>query len=159
MQAGRRKALMALGAFALAGCSSSPERGFEPPSVLLTSFGLMPSDGRAPRFAIGLRIINPNRSPLRVRGLAYSVELEGQRMLTGVTSRLGLVPPYGESEIELNAVIDLVSSVRFFNQLISEPNRDQLKYNFRARLDVDGMLAPITLEEKGELVFSQSDAR
>lgn len=159
MHASRRYALLVLGALVIGGCSSRRESGYETPSVLLTSIGLMPSDGRAPRVAIGLRVINPNRTPLKMRGLSYTVELEGQRMLTGVTSRLADVPPYSESEIEVNSAIDLLSSARFFNQLVSDATRDRMRYNLRARLDVDGMLLPLTLDESGELTFEQVQTR
>lgn len=124
--------------------------------MVLSSLSLMPSDGRMPRFLIGLRIVNPNRSPLRLRGLAYNVELEGQRVATGVASHLADVPPYAESEIELSAGINLVSSVQFFNRLIAEPGREKLNYLFRARLDVADMRTPMNLIEQGALTFTQT---
>src|SRR5690606_5800052 len=105
---------------------------------------------KAPRIAIGLRVVNPNGTPLRMRGLSYAVSLEGYRMITGVTSRLAEVPPYSETEIELNSPIDLISSIRLFNELINTPGRDRLKYSLNARIDVDGMLAPLRLIEDGE---------
>lgn len=149
--------ILSVGVF-VAGCSGRGEPAFEQPTVSLTSFGLMPSDGRAPRFVIGLRLVNPNATPLKVRGLSYTVELEGHRMLTGVTSRIAEVPPYAESEIELQSPIDLVSSVRLFNELVNAPGREALKYALNARLDVEGMLTPLRLLEDGELNFMQQDA-
>ena len=155
MIASRRFALMALGAMLLAGCSGKGDIAFEQPVVSLSSFGLMPSDGRAPRIAIGLRVVNPNATPLRMRGLSYTVALEGHRMLTGVTSRLAEVPPYSETELELNSPIDLVSSLKLFNEIMNTPGRETLKYSLNARIDVDGMLAPLRVIEDGELVFTQ----
>lgn len=150
-------ALLLVAAALVAGCSGRGEPAFEQPTVSLTSFGLMPSDGRAPRFLIGLRLVNPNATPLKVRGMSYTVELEGHRMLTGVTSRIAEVPPYAESDIELQSPIDLVSSIRLFNELVNAPGRETLRYALNARLDVDGMLAPLRLLEDGELNFVQQE--
>lgn len=154
----RRFALLALGAALLAGCSGKGDIAFEPPVLSLSSFGLLPSEGKAPRIAIGLRVVNPNGTPLRMRGLSYTVALEGHRMVTGVTSRLAEVPPYAETEVELNSPIDLISSLKLFNELINTPGRQTLKYSLNARIDVDGMLAPLRLIEDGELVFTQFDS-
>jgi LEA14-like dessication related protein len=154
----RRFALLSLCAALLAACSGRGDVAFEPPVLSLTSFGLLPSEGKAPRIAIGLRVVNPNGTPLRMRGLSYTVALEGHRMVTGVTSRLAEVPPYAETEIELNSPIDLISSIKLFNELINTPGRQKLKYSLNARIDVDGMLAPLRLIEDGELVFAQFDS-
>jgi len=156
MNRARRLALLALVAL-LTGCSGKGDLAFEPPVVSLSSFGLVPGDGKAPRIAIGLRVVNPNGTPLRMRGLSYAVSLEGHRMITGVTSRLSEVPPYSETEVELNSPIDLIGSIRLFNEIINTPGRDRLKYSLNARIDVDGMLAPLRLVEDGELVFTQLD--
>ena len=158
MTPSRRFILLALGAALLAGCSGRGDVAFEPPVLSLSSFGLLPSEGKAPRIAIGLRVVNPNGTPLRMRGLSYTVALEGHRMVTGVTSRLAEVPPYAETEVELNSPIDLISSIRLFNELINTPGRQTLKYSLNARIDVDGMLAPLRLIEDGELVFTQFGA-
>ncbi len=154
MNRARRLALLST-AVLLAGCAGMGDPSYETPVVSLSSFGLVPGEGRAPRIAMTLRVVNPNRTPLRMRGLSYTVALEGHRMLTGVTSRLADVPPYAETEIELNSPIDLLSSIRLFNELINTPGRDRLKYTLDARIDVDGVLMPLRLEEDGELVFTQ----
>lgn len=156
MNLARRFALLAAAAMLVA-CSGKGDPAFEPPVLSLSSFGLVPSEGKAPRIAIGLRVVNPNGTPLRMRGLSYAVSLEGYRMITGVTSRLAEVPPYSETEIELNSPIDLISSIRLFNELINTPGRDRLKYSLNARIDVDGMLVPLRLVEDGELIFTQLD--
>ena len=53
----------------LAGCASM-QPGYESPSVTVNHFRALPSEGVAPRFEIGLRILNPNRSSLKLHGIA-----------------------------------------------------------------------------------------
>ena len=147
----RREALAAIGVLALTGCAGLPGGEVQEPSVMLSSFRMLPSEGLSPRFLIGLRVVNPNRFPLDLRGLSYDVELEGRRLLTGVAGDLARIPAYGESEIELQAGVDLLSGLRLFNDLLADPRRERVDYTFRARLDVGGLRRVMTLEEKGQL--------
>ena len=155
----RRRMLFAGMAILMTGCASRGDPTWETPSVSLTSFGLAPEAGGTPRFRIGLRIINPNSTPLKIRGMSYSVKLEGQRMLTSVASNLADVPPWGESEIELRSGIDLLGGLRFFNELISNPARDELRYAFEAKIEVENAVLPLRITEEGELSLAQETPR
>jgi LEA14-like dessication related protein len=150
MQIARRRVLIAMGALLMTGCAGL-QTGFERPRIILTSFRAVPSEGFAPRFAIGLRVVNPNRGALNLRGLSYDVELEGHPLLSGVTSNLPRVPGYGEADIEVLVGVDLLGGLRLFNELLSDTRRERFRYALRARLDVGGLQPFVTLEEKGEL--------
>ncbi len=147
----RRRSLLALAAIVAAGCAGIRPEEFEPPRMMLSSFRMVPSDGVTPRFLIGLRIVNPNRTALNLRGLSYDVELEGHRFLSGVAGNLASVPAYGESEIEVQAGLDLFSGLRLFNDLINDPQRDHFKFVLRARLDLGALHPILSLEESGDL--------
>lgn len=155
----RRRMLFAGMALLVTGCASRGNPTWETPSVSLTSFGLAPETGGTPRFRIGLRIVNPNSTPLKMRGMSYSVALEDQRMLNSVASNLADVPPWGESEIELRSGIDLLGGLRFFNELLSSPERDKLRYAFNAKIEVEGALLPLRITEEGELSLAQETPR
>lgn len=155
----RRRVLIALGGLTLAACSGIRGGPFEAPTVTLDSFRLLPSEGLSPRFLIGLRVINPNPVAIDLRGISYDVELEGQRLLTGVAGNLARVPPYAESEIELQAGVNLLGSIRLLNDLLTDASRDRLAYVFRARLDVAGLPQRLTLEETGELTLVGAGGR
>ena len=65
-----------LGTLMLAACATmSPN--YEEPTVSLSSFRALPSEGMTPAFEIGLRIINPNASPLALAGVVYTISIEG----------------------------------------------------------------------------------
>ena len=149
----RRRMLVALGGLALTACSGIRGRGFETPTVTLESFRLLPSEGLSPRFLIGLRVVNPNPVAIDLRGISYDVELEGRKLLSGVAGNLARVPPYAESQIELQAGVDLLGSIRLLNDLMTDASRDRLAYIFRARLDIAGLPQRLTLEESGELTL------
>ncbi len=67
---------------ALSACATlGPD--YEEPTVTLSSFKAIPSEGMIPAFEIGLRIINPNSRPLNLEGIVYTVSLEGYELDQG----------------------------------------------------------------------------
>jgi len=136
--------LLTVGCAAL---SPYPER----PTVSVTSFALAPeSTGLAPRFRVGLNVVNPNRRELPLVGMSYAVELEGIRILSGATSDLPTVPAYGSAAFSVDLSPDLLGSARLATDLMAR-QRDRLSYSFSARLDVGGWLPDIRVEEAGAL--------
>lgn len=149
MQTFTRYILLALLLFLLPSCATlSPD--FESPSVTVTSFRVLPSNSVVPKFEIGLHVINPNRTPLKLLGMAYSVELEGHRILSGVASELPLIGAYGEGDVLLQASPDLFSTITLFTDLLNQP-REKFQYNFAARLDVGRFIPKITVKKSGEI--------
>jgi len=130
---------------------------YEKPQVNVTSFTLAPeSSGIAPRFNIGLQVINPNRTALPLDGMSYSVEVEGNKILSGAEPNLPRIEGYSSADIVIQASPDLLGSARLLNQLLSG-QRNQLNYLFKARLDVGTLMPYINIEEKGS--FSLTNAK
>jgi LEA14-like dessication related protein len=142
----------------LAGCAGY-RPGYEPPQVNVTSFALAPeTTGFAPRFNIGLQIINPNRADLAFEGMSYSLEIEGNRILSGATNDLPRVPGYGMADFTIQASPNLIGSARLLTDLFSR-QRSSLGYTFRARLDTGGLVPFINLEEEGKFDLSGTGQR
>lgn len=137
----------------LAGCAGlSPYP--DPPTVSVTSFAMAPASAAAtPRFRVGLTVVNPNRRALSLVGMSYSVELEGARLLNGATSDLPEVPAYGSADFTVDLSPDLLGGVRLLADLAAR-QRDRLSYRFQGRLDVEGWLPDIRVEESGEVRLS-----
>lgn len=146
----RRWLLISAMAGLVSGCAGLP-KPLETPSIMLDSFRLLPSEGMTPRFAIGLRVINPNPTPLPLRGVSYSAGLEGRRLLSGVAGDLRTVPAYGEELIELQAGLDLLSGLQFLSDLLNQTQREAFSFNVQARLDTGGRMGFLTLDETGEI--------
>ena len=143
----KRLSVLFLMLFLVACASLSPN--YETPQVNVTSFTLAPdSSGLAPRFNIGLQVINPNRTALPLDGMSYSVEVEGNRILSGAEPNLPRIEGYSSADIVIQASPDLFGSARLLNQLLSG-QRDELNYLFKARLDVGSLMPYINIEEKG----------
>lgn len=143
---------IALLLIALTGCSGL-RSGFEQPSVNVTSFRMIPSGTAVPRFEIGLQISNPNRTELRLQGISYQIDLEGYRVLSGVSNQMPTIAAYGTGDVLLQASPDLLSSVALFSDLLSQ-RRDSVRFNLEATIDVDSRWRRIRIERTGDVSLS-----
>ncbi len=128
--------------------------GYETPVVTISSFEALPTDGVLPRFKIGLHIVNPNRTPLELKGIAYTIALEGHKIMTGVANKLPVIEAYGEGDVTLNAAVDLFSSIGFVTDLIRNQQRETLTYSFTAKLDAGTFHPLIRVAKEGQLSLS-----
>lgn len=136
------------------GCAGL-QPGYETPSVTISSFKALPGEGVAPRFEIGLHIVNPNRTELALKGVAYTVSLEGHKVLTGVANDLPVIEAYGEGNVLLMGTVSLFDSIAFFTDLARKGNPEELSYSLDAKLD-PGTLSPvIRVNKEGKISLGQ----
>ena len=131
---------------------------FETPTVSLQSFAVAPGTTLAPRFEIGLRVVNPNDFALKLKGASYSVSLEGFEILTGVANDLPVIAAYGEGDFVIDAEADLLDSIRLFNSIATDP-RDALDYELNAKLDIANFIVPIKINETGSISLVGNSTR
>lgn len=134
----------------LTGCAGI-QTDYETPVVTITSFETIPTDGVVPKFKIGLHIVNPNRTSLDLKGVSYTIAIEGHKIMTGVSNKLPHIEAYGEGDVELVAVVDLFSSIGFFTDLMTQKNRDSIHYSFKAKLDPGTFHPMIRVAKEGKL--------
>lgn len=149
-----RFAIVLLMFWAVSGCAGL-DADFETPTVGVSSFRTVPSEGAVPRFEIGLHIVNPNRSALRLEGIVYSVILEGHKILSGVSGDLPVIAGYGEGDILLTATPDLLSAARLMSSLMNQP-RETFSYELEARLDIGKLRPRIKVREQGQVSLAGS---
>lgn len=123
---------------------------YEEPTVGLKTFRLIPTPGIVPTFEIGLHIINPNRDPLNIQGLYYTVSIEGHKVLAGVANELPKIEGYGEGDIIIEATVDLLSGAKLIRSLIIQPTT-AFQYTFNAKLDMGTFLPTMNIVETGQL--------
>lgn len=126
---------------------------FETPKVSVSSFRVIPGNSIVPTFEIGLHVVNPNRVALKLQGLSYNVDLEGYRVLSGVSNQLPEVEAYGEGDVVLLARPDLFSTISLFTDLLNQP-RDKFTFTLDAVLDVGGLVPKIHVSKKGEIALA-----
>lgn len=133
----------------LSGCTMF-HSDYETPSVHVTTFKALPTQGIAPRFEIGLHVINPNRQALELDGLHYIIEIEGHRILEGVSNQLPVIAAYGEGDVTLEASANIINSLRLLTDL-SQQQRDHFKYEINVKLDVGALRPRLKVIKEGEI--------
>ena len=148
-----RYALLSLFLLSVSSCAQL-QSGYETPVVSITSFEAVPTQGIVPRFQIGLHIMNPNRSPLYLKGVSYTISLERHTIMTGVSNQLPQIEAFGEGDVLLDASVDLFSSMGFFSDLIRR-KKDKISYTLNAKLDAGSSYPLIKVTRKGKISLTQ----
>jgi LEA14-like dessication related protein len=142
--------IILIATFTAYGCAGL-RPGFETPTVGVSSFRLVPTEERLlPQFEIGLHIVNPNNIPLPLQGIAYSVNLNGYKILTGATNKLPTIAAYSEGDITLRATPDLLSGASLLKALMNQLD-DTFTYELNANLDIGDLRPRIRVQEKGKV--------
>jgi LEA14-like dessication related protein len=132
---------------AVVGCATVPAN-YDPPTVTVTSFRPASTEDAALSFLIGLHVTNPNRDPLTLDGIAYTVALEGHEVISGVSRDLPVIEGYSAEDITITANVSLLESLRLVGELMGG-RRDELRYALKAKLDVGAFRPAIRVENNG----------
>lgn len=117
------------------GCATLAE-SLKSPEVTLAGLRMVEAGFARQRYDLTLNVRNPNGIPLPVRGLAYRIDLAGERFAAGETLRSFTVPANGESDFELSITTDLLRSLSGLQKLI-ERREQTVEYSIGGELQVD----------------------
>lgn len=131
----------------IAGCASLQQ--LQPPHVTVADIDLLDATLLEQRFALKLRVQNPNDADIAIRGLSVDVEVNGQHFARGVSDQAVTLPRFGEALMEVNAVSDLGSLWRQIMAL-RKGGHEGLEYRIAGRLAM-GTLGDVPFESRGEL--------
>ena len=134
--------------FLLLQACASLDPDYEQPTVSLSSFRALPSEGGMPTFEIGLHILNPNSGSFRLEGVVYTISVQGHDVVKGVGKDFPVIEGYSEKTIKLTASANLLAGIRLVMDLMNSPNED-LQYEFEAKLDTGGFGRSLRVKEKG----------
>ena len=129
---------------------------WETPAITVSSFKAVPGENAAPKFEIGLHIVNPNRTPLELDGIAYTISLEGHKLLTGVANDLPVIDAYAQGDVLLTGTVSLFNSIAFFADLARRKTHNDFSYSFDAKLDIGSLRPIIRVNKTGTLSLDPS---
>ena len=122
----------------LSACGSLPNR--EPLQIDVAGIESLPGEGMELRLAVKIRVQNPNNVDIQYDGVALTLDLNDRQLGSGVSSKVGVVPRYGESVFTVPVTI---SAFDMINQLLGaierrdDPDR---RVNYRVRGKLEGGL-------------------
>ncbi len=134
----------------LSACAGGLDILVQEPNIQVTSIALRNPGTLAPEFDITLRVSNPNAFALNLVGMSYTLDIEGNRILSGVSNNLPRIAAYGEGDIELSAVVSLIGSINLLQDLLAGDS-DLINYVFNTTLDAGGGIPVFNIRRSGQL--------
>ena len=119
----------------------------EPPEVLVTDVTPLESTIFEQHLRVNLRVRNPNDFELRVTGLDFTLDLNGQRLARGLTSQTLTIPRLSDAVMAVETSTSTLDVVR---QLLNLGQRQDLSYQLKGVLHLQGSRLPF--EHEGVLI-------
>ena len=143
-----RALVPALLAALVAGCALFAPR-FVTPRLSVVDVQLQHADLIEQQLKVRLRVQNPNDRRLPVKGLAYTLEIEGQELAHGVSGASFVVPANGEAEFDTNVTANLAGVMMKLLRRGSAPN---VAYRLSGKVALsEGLLRSVPFEERGSV--------
>jgi LEA14-like dessication related protein len=134
----------------LAGCSSMQPK-LEQPTVKVAGLQLLPAQGLTQPIEVSLLIANPNDRDLTLRGMSYTVGIENFDVLSGVSDQLPTLTAYQETPIKVIVTANVMQLVRLIEHFSRNGVKENVNYNFSAKLDFSAWLPALRINEKGTI--------
>lgn len=143
-------ALLLLGACAgVFGLAKKPEVSVA--GLQLVQLGLFEQ-----RFALKLRVQNPNEVELPIDGLVFEIEVNGQAFVKGLSDKAVTVPRFGEAVIEVQATSKLANALKQWREF-QKSGRERIDYRLFGRLQLAG-IGSVPFDRRGDLPLPTLDA-
>jgi len=143
------------------GCANWPI-GDDAPNVRVVGLEPLPTEGLEVRFALKLRVQNPNESALAYDGMSVSLDIDGRGLASGVSNASGEIPRFSEEVLTIPVTISAFSLARqLFSRVGESPGStgQSLAYTLKGKLGaVAGVSGATRFSDGGELnLFSTAE--
>ena len=122
----------------LTACASlSGLASLQKPGVTLVNLQMAESTWLEQRFAVDLRVSNPNNVELPISGLNYDLALNGNKLATGGSNEDLTIPALGERVIRLTvstSTLDWIKQLRDYRRLAERGEKLDLNYALTGKL-------------------------
>jgi LEA14-like dessication related protein len=124
----------------------------EPPRVSLVSIQPKEVGVLEQRYALQLRILNPNDTALPVAGMQYSLRINDREFAYGVSRQPVSIPAYGEALLDVDVVSNLLSVLRQLQEA-NTGKQKSLTYRLSGSLSLENRLGKLPFDYHGELDY------
>lgn len=132
----------------LSACALFPHR--DPLNINVVGIEPLPSQELELRFAVKLRVQNPNESAIDYNGVALDLEVNGRTLASGVSDQAGSIPRFAETVLSVPVSISAFSVLRQTLGLSQTQTLDNLPYVLKGKL-AGGPFGTMRFVERGTL--------
>jgi LEA14-like dessication related protein len=134
----------------LCSCSAVGPK-LEQPTVKVAGLQLLPAQGLLQPIEVSLMVTNPNDRDLSLRGMSYTIGIENFDVLSGVSNQLPTLGAYQETPLKVVVTANVLQLVRLIEYFGRNGVKENVDYNFSAKLDFSAWLPAMRVNEKGSI--------
>ncbi|MCX2899581.1 LEA type 2 family protein [Pseudomonas mandelii] len=140
--------ILSLLLLSLSACALLPNRD----PVNINVVGIEPLQGQdmEVRFALKIRVQNPNDSAIDYNGVALDLEVNGQPLASGVSDQSGSIPRFAETVLTVPVSVSAFSVLRQTLGLSRTQTLNNLPYVLRGKL-AGGLFGTMRFVDSGKL--------
>ncbi len=112
----------------MVGCAGLTSRP-EPPRISLIGLKPVSVDLFEQRFLVSLRVRNPNQFSLPIRGLDFTMDINGKRFADGLSATNVDIPALGEGRVDVEVSSSLLNTLSQLSAVIDQAKGFTYKIN------------------------------
>lgn len=127
----------------------------ETPRLSIVNVELQKGDIWEQRLRVRMRVQNPNDRVLPVRGLSYTLEVNGQEFARGMSAASFTVPALGEAEFDMDVTANMAATLIKMLGRGGSSVPESIDYRIIGKVSLsEGLLRSIPFEERGTFALN-----
>lgn len=132
----------------LSACALLPNR--DPLNINVVGFEPLQSQDMEMRFAVKIRVQNPNETAIDYNGVAVDLSVNGQPLASGVSDQSGSIGRFSETVLTVPVSVSAFSALRQTLGLSQTQTLNNLPYVLRGKL-AGGLFGTMRFTDSGKL--------
>lgn len=149
-----RALLASLLIFALSACALLPNR--DPLNINVVGIEPLQGQGLEVRFAVKLRLQNPNETPIQYSGVALDLDVNGRQLASGVSNESGTIGRFSEAVLVVPVTVSAFAAMRQAIGLSQSEGIDNMPYVLHGKL-AGGLFGTMRFSDSGTLSLPRAD--
>ena len=135
-------------ALALSACALFPNH--DPLNINVVGIDPLPGQDLEIRFAVKLRLQNPNDTDIQYDGVALNLDVNGRLLASGVSDQRGTIGRFSEGVLTVPVTVSAFAALRQAVGLADQQRLDNLPYELHGKL-AGGLFGTMRFEDSGTL--------
>ena len=132
----------------LSGCALLPQH--DPLNINVVGIEPLPSQDMEIRFAVKIRVQNPNESSINFNGVSLDLDINGQPFAAGVSDQSGSIARFSETVLTVPVSVSAFSVLRQTVGLSRTQTLNNMPYILRGKL-AGGLFGTMRFVDSGKL--------